>query len=200
MGSGPSGGTQGLLATELLLRILMRGVIDADAALVLSTEVGLGSQALDTLIAEGALADDEGLLYVTDAGDHDLTEQLHAQLRPGEAAALAAFAEEFDVLDQEIKSAVTAWQLAIREEDPEGQVKAVEQWLDADSRLREAAGRAEAPARLFRTCLARLESARQRVLDGEPDQLSGPDDTSYHCVWFLLHEMLLRTLKRERRG
>lgn len=200
MASGPAGSVEGLRATELLLRILMRGVIDVGSARALSAETGLGAEVLDNLIAEGALADDEGLLYVTEAGDHRLTEELHAQLAPGEESPMAAFAEEFGVLDMELKSAVTAWQWAIREEDQESQVKAVERWLEADSRLREAAARAQVPARLFRTCLARLESARERVLDGDPGELSGAQDTSYHSVWFLLHEMLLRTLKREREG
>jgi hypothetical protein len=200
MASGPTGHMDEPGATELLLRILMRGVIDADSAHVLSAEAGLGADALDNLIAAGALADDEGLLYVTEAGDHRLTEELHAQLAPGEESSIAAFAEEFSVLDVELKSAVTAWQWAIREEDPDRQIEAAERWLDTDSRLRAATERARVPARLFGTCLARLESARQRVLDGHLDELSGAQDTSYHSAWFLLHEMLLRTLKREREG
>lgn len=196
MAPGPAGSAQVLRTTELMLRILMRGVIDTDSACTLSVEAGLGAGALDTLIAGGALVDDEGLLYVTEAGDRRLTEELHAQLAPGEESSLAAFAEKFDVLDQEVKSAVTAWQQATRAEDQEGQVKAVERWLDADSRLREVTARAQSAARLFQTCFARLESARQRVLDGDPDQLSGIAYTSYHSVWFLLYEILLRTLKR----
>jgi hypothetical protein len=200
MASGPAGSVEGLRTTELLLRILMRGVIEAGSARTLAAETGLGPEALDNLITEGVLADDEGLLYVTEAGDHRLTEELHAQLAPGEESPMAAFAEEFGVLDVELKSAVTAWQWAIREGDQESQVRAVERWLETDSRLREAAARAQVPARLFSTCLTRLESARQHVLDGDPDELSGAQDTSYHSVWFLLHEMLLRTLKREREG
>jgi hypothetical protein len=193
MASGPG-------ATELLLRILMRGVVDADSARKISAEAGLDAAALDHLIAAGALTDDEGFLYLTEAGDHRLTEDLHARLGPGEESSLAAFADEFSVLDVELKSAITAWQRAISEEDPDRQVEAAERWLDTDSRLREATERAQVPARVFGSCLARLESARQRVLDGHPDELSGPQDTSYHSVWFLLHEMLLRTLKREREG
>jgi hypothetical protein len=200
MAPGAADSVEGLRTTELLLKILMRGVIEAGSARTLAAEAGLGAEALDNLIAAGAVADDEGLLYVTEPGDRRLTEELHAQLAPGEESSMAAFAEEFGVLDTELKSAVTAWQWAIREEDQDGQVNAVERWLDVDSRLRAAAARAQVPTRLFRTCLARLECARQRVLDGDPDQLSGAQDTSYHSVWFLLHEMLLRTLKREREG
>jgi len=200
MADSSAGLAQKLRSSELLLRIVMRGVIDADSARSLSIEVGLGAGALNRLIAEGALADDEGLLYVTETGDHRLTEELHAQVAPSEAPALAAFAEEFDVLDLEIKSALTAWQRAIRDGDEGAQVSAVERWLDADARLRAAAGRAQAPTRLLASCLARLQYARERVLDGDSGQLSGPDDSSYHNVWFLMHEMLLRTLRRERRG
>lgn len=178
----------------------MRGVIDADSARELSMEMGLGEDTLSGLIAESALADDKGLVYVTEAGDQRLTEELHAQVNPHELASIEAFADEFDVLDSELKSALTAWQQATRDADAEGQLKAVERWLDVDSRLRAAAERANAPARLLGGCLARLESARERVLDGDSDQLSGAGDSSYHSVWFLLHEMLLRTLRRERRG
>ena len=199
MADGPAGPAQQLRSSELLLRILMRGVIDADSARNLSIEVGLGAGALNDLIAEGALADDEGLLYVTEAGDHRLTEELRAQLAPSEVPALTAFAEEFDALDLEVKSALTAWQRATRDGDEEGQVGAVERWLDADARLRAAAGRTQAATRLLRSCLARLEYARERVLDGDSGQLSGADDSSYHNVWFLTHEMLLRTLGRERK-
>lgn len=198
MAAGPARGTAEPRVSEFLLRLVMRGVTDADSARALAAEAGLEESALEDLVTDGALADDEGLLYVTQAGDHRLTEALHARLAPGEESAVAAFAEEFGVLDLQVKSAVTAWQRAVRDSDQEGQVTAVERWLDADSRLHEAAGRWSAAARVFEGCIARLESARQRVLDGEPDQISGPQDTSYHSVWFLLHEMLLRTLKRER--
>jgi hypothetical protein len=200
MAAGSAGSAQQLRSSELLLRILMRGVIDADSARNLSIEVGLDADVLNRLIAEGALADDEGLLYVTETGDHRLTEELHGQVAPSEAPALAAFAEQFDVLDLEVKSALTAWQRAIRDGDAEGQVGAVERWLDVDARLRAAAGRTQAPTRILGSCLARLEYARERVLDGDSGQLSGADDSSYHNVWFLMHEMLLRMLRRERKG
>jgi len=82
----------------------------------------------------------------------------------------------------------------------EAQMAAVERWLDVDSRLREAANRSEGASRHFGRCLARLEAARELALDGDVDQLTGHDDSSYHSVWFLLHETLLRSLRRERTG
>ena len=58
-----------LHSTELLIRIQIRGVIDADTARVLLTEIGISDKDVRDLVRDGALADDGGLLYVTEVGD-----------------------------------------------------------------------------------------------------------------------------------
>lgn len=198
MTSGEMGSIQDLASTELLLRIQMKGVVDTESARILTTEIGVGYDALRSLVTDGSLADDDGLLYVTERGSASLTDDLAGQVTAEELPEVEAFADEFDELDFELKAALTAWQQAARAQDDEAQMSAVERWLDVDSRLRAAANRSEGASRLFGRCFARLEAARERALDGDVDQLSGHDDSSYHSVWFLLHETLLRSLRRER--
>jgi hypothetical protein len=198
MTSGETDSMRDFRSTELLIRIQIRGVVDAGTARALLTEIGISDQAVRDLVRDGALADDGGLLYVTEGGDQRLTDDMAGQVAAGELPEVLAFADEFDELDLDMKSALTAWQHAARAQDEEAQMTAVQRWLDVDSRLHAAASRAESTARLFGRCLARLAAARERVLDGDVDQLSGPDDSSYHTVWFLLHEMLLRSLRRQR--
>lgn len=185
--------------TELLLRVMTRGVIDRATARAWSGGLDIDDRAISMLVAEGVLAEDDEFLYVTEAGDQRLTRGLCAQVPPGDSDALAAFADEFTALDTTVKVALTAWQLAQRENDPQGQLAAVEQWLDADRRLQEAADRSGVATRLFGRYLDRLEDARQAVLAGQTEQLSGAGENSYHSTWFLLHEILLRSLGRERR-
>lgn len=184
--------------TELLLRVQMRGVVDGDAVRALYAEIGLTEADLHDLVSGSLLADDDGFLYLTDRGDQHLTEALAGQADAEDLPDLMAFAEEFDALDAQVKEAVTAWQHAAQRKDEEAQIAAVQRWLDADSRLLAAVSRSSSTSRLFGRCLTRLAAARERVLDGNIDQLAGPDDSSYHSVWFLLHEMLLRSLRRKR--
>ncbi|HEX7662491.1 MAG TPA: hypothetical protein VF444_23755 [Pseudonocardiaceae bacterium] len=186
------------LETELLLRVQMRGVAEIDAVRALDSEIGLADERLHALVSGGALADDGGLVYVTELGGRRVTDELAGQVTDPERGEVLAFADLFAVLDGELKSALTAWQHAVRAGDVEAQMAAVQRWLDVDARLHAATAESGAATRLFgRTC-ARLAAARERVLDGDTDLLAGHDDASYHSVWFLLHEMLLRSLRRQR--
>ncbi|HZZ51483.1 MAG TPA: hypothetical protein VFE65_31715 [Pseudonocardia sp.] len=177
-------------ATELLLRVQIAGVVDRDAALSGSVD----ERTISELVAQDALADDGGSLYVTENGDQLLTRLLRAD--PDHEAALLPFFDEFSVLDLELKAALTAWQRAQREDDQDGQLTAVESWLDVDSRLSDAA--TDAVRAVVGRYLDQLHAAREAVLDGKTDQLSGTDDTSYHSSWFVLHEVLIRSLGRSR--
>jgi hypothetical protein len=180
--------------TELLLAIMAKGVVESGV-----WPEGTRGRLIPALVAEGALAEDHGFVYLTDTGDEQLSRSLRARVTPEDHDALAAFADEFTGLDAEVKTALTAWQRARQDNDPDGQVAAIESWLNADQRLTEAADRSEAARRLFGRYLDRLQRARQDVLAGQPDRLSGADDSSYHNLWFLLHEVLLRSLGRKRR-
>jgi pyruvate,orthophosphate dikinase len=182
--------------TDLLLRVMVHGVVDRDEVLSWSGETPVSPEMISELVAQGVLVADDGLLYVSDGGDELLTRNL--RVRPEDEAAFVAFSDEFVVLDREIKSTLTDWQRAQREGDPEGQLVAVEHWLDIDQRLRAAVDRKDAVRRVLGPYLERLDAARQRVLDGETGQLSGAGETSYHSVWFLLHEVLIRSLGRSR--
>ena len=187
-------GAEPTAATDLLLTIMTTGVVESRA-----WSEGAHRQLVSTLVAEGALAEDQGFLYLTDMGDERLSHSLQAQVTPEDHDGLAAFADEFTSLDAEVKAALTAWQRAQRDNDPDGQVGAIERWLDADRRLADAADRSEAVRRSFGRYLDRLQEARESVLAGQPDRLAGADDNSYHNLWFLLHEVLLRSLGRKRR-
>ncbi|MQA14691.1 MAG: hypothetical protein GEV09_11110 [Pseudonocardiaceae bacterium] len=184
--------------TELLLKVTMRGVIDYDTTREWFGDTGIGDRTISELVAEEVLAQDGEFLYVTEAGDRRLTKHLRAQVGPEDEEALAEFADTFIGLDAELKVTLTDWQHSQREGDPESQIAAVERWLDIDRRLHEAAGRMGAAKHLFGRYLDRLQASRHATLAGETDQLSGVNESSYHSLWFLLHEILLRSLGRER--
>lgn len=183
---------------ELLLRIQMKGVVDAETAKSLAHELDVPEPSMRGLVTDGTLADDEGFMYVTDHGNRLLTNELAGHVTVAEVPQIEAFADVFDVLDSEVKAALTAWQQAASAQNDEAQMAAVERWLEADSQLRVAAAGSGAVFRLFGRCLTGLEQARESVLDGDVELLSGHADSSYHSVWFLLHETLLRSLRRER--
>lgn len=177
---------------DVSLRVLMRGVVDRPTARAWADDA-----ALTRLVADDVLTEDDGLLYLSDHGDRLLTEQLQALITPADTDPLAAFGREFGVLDSELKSAMTDWQAAQRAGDADGQLTAVERWLNIDRRLHNAANNVR---RLFASYLDGLADARDAVLDGNPERLTGTDDTSYHSQWFLLHEVLLRSLGQQRTG
>src|SRR5674476_548205 len=110
---------------------------------------GVDYDVLRGLVTDGALADDDGLVYVTERGSASLSDYLSVQVTAEELPELEAFADEFDEFDLEVKAALTAWQQAARAQDDEAQMAAVERWLDVDSRLREAANRSEGASRHF---------------------------------------------------
>ncbi|HZD68575.1 MAG TPA: hypothetical protein VFA45_06565 [Actinomycetes bacterium] len=195
---GEPGSSDRSLITELLARVTMYGVIDSGTARALSADLGIGDQAISDLIAEQALVQDGEYLYVSDEGEQRLSRELRARIAPEEQEPLGTFAGEFDTLDVQLKAAVTDWQHAQHDGDAEGQVAAVERWLEVDRRLHDAAARSYAAKRVFGRYLDRLQVARDAVLAGQADRLSGADESSYHSLWFLLHEVLLRTLGRNR--
>jgi hypothetical protein len=183
-------------ATDVLLRVMVHGVVERDTLLNWASDTPVDDRMITELIAQDALAADDGLIYVTDTGDQLLTSNL--RVGPENETALVAFSDEFAELDREVKAVLTDWQRAKREDDPDGQLVAVERWLDVDQRLSQAVDRDNRVRHVLGRYLERLQTAREAVLDGEPDQLAGASDTSYHSVWFLLHEVLIRSLGRSR--
>lgn len=187
-------------ATEFLLRVQMRGVVEAGSLRALCADTGVTEELLRDLIHDGTLVDDDGLVYVSEQGNQRLTDAVVELVGVAERQDVVEFADVFDELDRQLKSALTAWQQAAKAGDEGAKLTAVQQWLDVDTRLRAAAIGSGAATRLAGRCLDRLAAARERVLDGDVGQLTGPADSTYHSVWFLLHEMVIRSLGRVRSG
>jgi predicted ArsR family transcriptional regulator len=165
---------------------------------------------LDGLVAEGLATYRDGKLCgfsLSRDGRAHHTELLAAELEAtGARAAVDAAYRRFLVLNPELLSVCTAWQL--REVDGESTVNdhsdaaydagVVEQLADLDARVQPiCADLSEALAR-FASYGLRLASAAQRVRDGETDWFTKPMIPSYHTVWFEMHEDLLCTLGIER--
>src|SRR5450759_4781472 len=71
---------------------------------------GVDYDVLRGLVTDGALADDDGLVYVTERGSASLSDYLAGQVTAEELPELEAFADEFDEFDLEVKAALTARQ------------------------------------------------------------------------------------------
>jgi hypothetical protein len=64
--------------------------------------------------------------------------------------------------------------------------------------VREVVGAFAAAQARFAAYARRLDTARERFTDGDPDALTGIGAGSYHGVWMELHADILATLERSR--
>jgi DNA-binding MarR family transcriptional regulator len=167
-----------------LARAVGCGVDDARAALAAAAERGL--------VAPVGSATETHAVTLTDAGRAALATLLAEEAL--DRAALATLYERFLAADRELKSAITAWQLA-----PEGQKVA------ARAPVMAIAASAGGVARALAEALPRLAPYAHRIADaaaaittGDPQFVASPRVDSLHQVWFELHEDLLATLGRSR--
>ena len=74
----------------------------------------------------------------------------------------------------------------------------LEQLLDVDERLQAFLSYAGGLVPRLGRYRQRLAAPLERLQDGDGDALAGPVGSSYHNVWFELHEDLIATLGRRR--
>jgi hypothetical protein len=178
-----------------------------EVAEVLGTTEAEVTPALDAAVAEKRAMAGRGKYMVTPAGRAWLDEQypvLFAELRadPGADAAYAAF----EKVNRELLALMTRWQTvtvggeALPNDHSDADYDA--RIMDELAKLDEEAGPVlDTFARLVPRLAVhrrRLSEALDRASAGETDYVSGVRVSSYHTVWFELHEDLLRLLGRTR--
>lgn len=200
MNPGPSG--EGLVEGDrdlasLLLWVGIRGLVERGDL----ERRWPAARPLPRLADDGLLQLDGEFVLLTPKGDAELTARLRRSAA-GEVAGLARFFTAFEEMDREFKLLATDWQ-SLRprvNEDPDALMGVLEGWAALDGRLREAVAGSPAANRLLAAYLPPLEAARRAFDDGDWDMFTGVGEQSYHSVWYLIHETLLRALARERTG
>lgn len=192
--SGESLPTADNAVAELLLWVGMRGLVERGDFERRWSAAKLKRQLID----EGLLQLDGEFVFLTAEGDADLTTRLR-QLAAG-LPGLDTFFADFEALDKEFKLLATDWQ-QVRpraEDDPDGLMSVVERWIALDRRFQDAIERSPAAAQLLAEYVPLLQAARGGFEAGDWDRLTGIGENSYHSVWYAVHEVLLRSLGKER--
>lgn len=145
---------------------------------------------------------------LTDAGRAADTERIAAELdTAGARPAVAAAFERFLVLNPELLDLCTAWQTrgvagdlrANEHDDPAYDARVLALFADLHARAEPVLGALAAALPRFGRYGVRLAQALARGRAGERAEVAD-STTSYHAVWFQLHEDLLVTLGRSRHG
>jgi hypothetical protein len=163
---------------------------EAEAAAALAA---LQARGAVTPAARGAAsASSPALATLTDAGRAELTALLAAE--PLDRTALARLYYRFLVADDELKAAITAWQLASALDKPAVQDRVMAAAATAGG---VAAALAEIAPRLA-PYPRRIAAAAAAIATGDARFVASPRVDSLHQVWFELHEDVLLTLGRSR--
>ena len=196
------------MSFELLHALALRRKSDA-AGLAASTglDVAAIEAELAPTVADGRVIAARGLYLLAPTG----AAWLHAQYADAFAAhrsdaELNAAYAQFEIINRELKSLITAWQTLeiggkhVTNDHSDSAYD--ERILDRLAQLHERAERVlgNLAARLPRLARysPRLSAALDRAEAGAIEWVSGVRCDSYHTVWFELHEDLLRLLDRKR--
>ena len=162
---------------------------------------------LQAIVAEGAAITARGAFMLTPAGHQTLQAEYpaqFAQLRTD--AGLMRGYDEFESVNRQFKQLVTDWQtvpvagevIANDHSDPHYDARIIDRLGELHERAAPVLARFAQPVPRLQRYLERLETALDKVENGETQFVSGAKIDSYHTVWFELHEDLLRILARER--
>ncbi|GAA0465740.1 hypothetical protein Ade02nite_47470 [Paractinoplanes deccanensis] len=139
---------------------------------------------------------------LTDAGRAEDARSTAEELAAaGARAAISTAYERFMVLNPELLELCSAWHLravdgsAAPNDHSDGgyDARILDRFVDLDRRADPVCGELSAALPRFRRYRARLTTALDRARSGELEHLT-ESMTSYHTVWFQLHEDLLATL------
>lgn len=128
----------------------------------------------------------------------------------GVSARLAEHYEAFLPLNARLHAVCTRWQVRAgsgdaapvpnSHDDPDYDAAVVGELVELHESARPLLGELGRTLERFAGYGDRLALACERVLAGDPDWFTRPMIDSYHTVWFELHEDLLASLGRDRRG
>jgi len=188
----------------VLQAMRLKGRLTADAAAVcVAGPVDRVQVRLGELVAAG-LATLAGTAFrITSDGRERLAALLDSERRSVDQAVLRAAYHDFDMLNTEVKTVVTAWQLRA-DQTPNDHSEAaydaavIERLAALHDRFAPLLARMVAIAPRLAPYGARFGNAVQRIRAGDPTFVARPITDSYHTVWFELHEELIGLLGRTR--
>ncbi|MBF6450440.1 pyruvate, phosphate dikinase [Nocardia elegans] len=182
---------------ELLRLIGVKGRVRGDAvAASLGGDADEVSARCADLVAGGLCADTPAGVRLTPDGRNRLAELLTAERGGVDTAVMAAAYEDFCVVNAELKQIVTAWQMKDAATpndhgDAEYDAAVLDRLTDLHTRVRPLAERLGSIAPRLVRYRERLETAVERIADGDHAWVARPIMDSYHTVWFELHEDLI---------
>lgn len=187
--------TPTLVQMRVLRSIAFAGAV-GDESEIFGFDAELGD-ALETLAA-GGLIETDGIIAPTPEGIAALEAWYardRADLSEGERDRLI---DAFRPLDLEVKRLASAWQDAEARDNWDARLSTIEALSALHDGALDYLRRNAAAFKRFAEYEARLTHAHDRVIDGETDHIASIRLDSYHTIWFILHEDLLRLLERER--
>jgi pyruvate,orthophosphate dikinase len=169
---------------------------------MLGTSIGMGQtsaeEALQQLVALGAVVDTNGQFRISPAGRSLLTQRIASERESVDATSLRATYQEFHALNVEFKTLITDWQLragVANDHSNQAYDRAVLDRLAAlDARWQPLLSRIVGLAPRLAHYPPRFTSALSKVQTGDSTFLARPVVDSYHTVWFELHEDLIGLL------
>ena len=188
-------------AAPFLLWLAFKGVVTPDdIAARWSGEPGV-DELVEQLLSAGMIGEDDGTIYLDDSGDELLHDACHGALTDSERQAVSEFVERFGPIDMGLKQVVTRWQGAQHRTGPldKEALALVDDWMGFHSQLHEAVSSSEpVVGKILESHLGDLDDALDRFVDGDTEAFSGGADDSYHSRWFVMHELILRSIGTRR--
>ena len=178
-------------------------VREADVATPLGIAPEAAGAQLGDLEAAGLLVKAGAGFRLADAGRARLAELLAADAATVDQPSLAAAYDDFCVVNADLKTIVTAWQLKADgtpndHTDASYDAGVLARLADLHVRVLPLVERlAEIAPRLARYP-QRLQHAQDRLAEGDTTWVARPILDSYHTVWFELHEDLIQLSGRTR--
>jgi hypothetical protein len=148
------------------------------------------------LLAADFIGEDDDYIFLEDGGDEFLSEISRGALSDSDRVDFEAFVARFEPVDTAVKRAVTRWQhgrgaATLGEEA----LSAVDDWMGAHAQLHEiVASSAPVVGTILEPYLRGLDAAVHRFEADDLDAFTGGDDDSYHSQWFVMHELILRSV------
>lgn len=161
------------------------------------------TQAVSSAVDSGFCSESGPSLRLTPDGKQRLSELLDAERATVDQRSLAGRYEEFESVNTELKSIVTAWQMKDDDTpndhtDAEYDQRVVERLQSLHTGFLPLLERIVGEVPRLGAYAARFGNAMEKVLAGEHQYVARPILDSYHTVWFELHEELIGLLGRTR--
>jgi hypothetical protein len=184
-------------AGPFLLWLAFKGTVTKDQIEERWCSAPSTPELIKMLLADDLIGEDDDYIFLEDAGDAFLSEISCGALSDSERVQFQAFVETFEPIDHAVKRAVTGWQQRRGVDATLGPdaLSAVDDWMDAHTRLQDVVA-ASAPVvrAILEPYLRGLDAAIVSFEAGDLDAFTGGADDSYHSQWFVMHELILRSV------